>query len=102
MRVAGRTIIPYILMPEFCDVALPVPLDMVFTYRLADGIPIVGGRGLVPFRKERLSGVVEALHASAIAGSSRRSHQDIDTQIVDYTVLHYLSLSVYPLEAPSR
>src|SRR6266404_3371833 len=173
MRVAGRTIIPYILMPEFCDVALPVPLDMVFTYRLADGIPIVGGRVLVPFRKERLSGVVtaihdrapsmqaktvlqvldtdpvldatllklgqwisqyylapigevvrtmlplaaeikrakvyritetgyEALHASAIAGSSRRSHQDIDTQMVEYSVLDYLSMSDDALEGTIR
>ncbi len=160
-------------MPEFCDVALPVPLDMVFTYRLADGIPIVGGRVLVPFRKERLSGVVtaihdrapsmqaktvlqvldtdpvldatllklgqwisqyylapigevvrtmlplaaeikrakvyritetghEALHASATAGSSRRSHQDIDTQMVEYSVLDYLSMSDDALEGTIR
>ncbi len=160
-------------MPEFCDVALPVPLDMVFTYRLADSVPIVGGRVLVPFRKERLSGVVtavhdrapsmqaktvlqvldtepvldasllklgqwiaqyylapigevvrtmlplaaeikkaklfriteighEALHASATAGSSRRSHQDIDTQMVEYSVLDYLSMSEDALEGTIR
>lgn len=50
-------------MPEFCDVALPVPLDMVFTYRVpADAAPIVGGRVLVPFRQQRMTGIVVELH----------------------------------------
>jgi primosomal protein N' (replication factor Y) len=50
-------------MPEYCDVALPVPLDMVFTYRVsADAIPVVGGRVLVPFRQQRLTGIVVELH----------------------------------------
>ena len=50
-------------MPEFCDVALPVPLDMVFTYRVPDDVvPIVGGRVLVPFRQQRMTGVVAELH----------------------------------------
>jgi primosomal protein N' (replication factor Y) len=50
-------------MPEFCDVALPVPLDMVFTYRVAPGdMPVVGGRVLVPFRQQRLTGIVVELH----------------------------------------
>jgi primosomal protein N' (replication factor Y) len=50
-------------MPDFCDVALPVPLDTVFTYRIPDGmIPVVGGRVVVPFRQQRLSGVVTELH----------------------------------------
>ena len=50
-------------MPEFCDVALPVPLDMVFTYRVpADAAPIVGGRVLVPFRQQRITGIVVELH----------------------------------------
>jgi primosomal protein N' (replication factor Y) len=151
-------------MPTFCDVALPVPLDMAFTYKIADQLPVVGGRVLVPFRAERLSGVVtalhdrapsmqakavlqvldvepvlddglmklgqwisqyylapigdvfrtmlplaaeikkarryriteaghEALHASATVGSSRRSKQDIDTQMAEYAVLDYLSMS---------
>ena len=41
-------------MPEFCDVALPVPLDTAFTYRLPDGMqPAIGGRVLVPFRQQR-------------------------------------------------
>ena len=50
-------------MSEFCDVALPVPLDMVFTYRVpAEATPLVGGRVLVPFRQQRLTGIVVELH----------------------------------------
>ena len=53
-------------MPEFCDVVLPVPLDTAFTYRIPDGMrPVVGGRVLVPFRQQRMSGVVTALHDRA-------------------------------------
>src|SRR5579859_4169230 len=160
-------------MPTFCDVALPVPLDMVFTYKIGDREPVMGGRVLVPFRTERLSGVVtalhdrapsmqaktvlqvldtepvlddglmklghwiaqyylapvgevfrsmlplaaeikkariyriteaghEALHASAAAGSSRRSRQDIDTQMLEYAVLDYLAMSEEALEGTIR
>src|SRR5437660_837501 len=50
-------------MPDFCDVALPVPLDTAFTYSIADGRqPVIGGRVLVPFRQQRLSGIVVSLH----------------------------------------
>ena len=50
-------------MPEFCDVALAVPLDMVFTYRVpAEATPVVGGRVLVPFRQQRMTGIVVELH----------------------------------------
>jgi primosomal protein N' (replication factor Y) len=50
-------------MPEFCDVALPVPLDMVFTYRVStEATPVAGGRVLVPFRQQRLTGIVVELH----------------------------------------
>ncbi len=50
-------------MTEFCDVAVPVPLDMVFTYRVpADAAPVVGGRVLVPFRQQRMTGIVVELH----------------------------------------
>jgi primosomal protein N' (replication factor Y) len=151
-------------MASFCDVALPVPLDMAFTYRIAEVAPAIGARVLVPFRNERLSGVVtavhdrepsmqaktvlqvldvepvldptlmklgtwiaqyylapvgevfrtmlplsaeikktkiysitdagfEALHASATVGSSRRSRQDADTQMLEYAVLDYLAMS---------
>src|SRR5581483_3063139 len=50
-------------MPEFCDVAVPVPLDNVFTYRIPSGMtPLIGGRVLVPFRQMRYPGVVTGLH----------------------------------------
>jgi len=50
-------------MPEFCDVAVPVPLDMAFTYRIpADAAPVIGGRVLVPFRQRRMTGIVLELH----------------------------------------
>jgi len=51
-------------MPQFCDVALPVPLDATFTYRIPEGLaePCVGGRVIVPFREKRLCGVVNELH----------------------------------------
>ena len=50
-------------MPEFCDVALPVPLDMVFSYRVpAEVAAVVGSRVLVPFRQQRMTGVVVELH----------------------------------------
>ena len=52
-------------MSTFCDVALPVPLDMAFTYKIAEQQPVVGGRVLVPFRNQRISGVVTALHDRA-------------------------------------
>jgi primosomal protein N' (replication factor Y) len=53
-------------MPEFCDVALSVPLGMAFTYRLASGThPVVGGRVLVPFRQRRMPGIVVELHDRA-------------------------------------
>ncbi|MGD0366117.1 MAG: primosomal protein N' [Acidobacteriaceae bacterium] len=49
-------------MPQFCDVALPVPLDRVFTYSLGDTNPPVGARVLVPFRNEKLAGIVVRVH----------------------------------------
>ena len=46
-------------MSIFCDVVLPVPLDRAFTYKLKDDDhPAVGGRVVVPFRNEKLIGVV--------------------------------------------
>lgn len=52
-------------MPQFCDVALPVPLDRAFTYSIGDDVPLVGARVLVPFRNEKLSGVVVKVHSDA-------------------------------------
>ncbi len=60
-------------MPLFCNVALAVPLDMVFTYSVPPGMePVVGGRVLVPFRQQRLSGIVVELHDRPPQGSAAR------------------------------
>jgi primosomal protein N' (replication factor Y) len=69
-------------MPNFCDVALPVPLDMVFTYKIAEREPVVGGRVLVPFRAERLSGVVMAVHDRAPSMQAKTVLQVLDTEPV--------------------
>ena len=53
------------MMPAFCDVALPVPLDQNFTYALQDVVPVVGARVLVPFSGQRLMGVVVRVHDDA-------------------------------------
>ena len=58
-------------MPEFCDVALPVPLEGSFTYRLNGDVPVVGGRVVVPFREKKLSGIVTRLHDEAPAAQAR-------------------------------
>src|SRR6201996_2022358 len=51
-------------MPAFCDVAVPVPLDAHFPYRIdAAHPPPLGGRVIVPFRNEKLIGVVTRVHS---------------------------------------
>src|SRR5580692_5945912 len=53
-------------MPIFCDVVLPVPIDRPFTYKLkSEDAPPIGGRVVVPFRNEKLTGVVTRLHDEA-------------------------------------
>ncbi|MGA3009290.1 MAG: primosomal protein N' [Terracidiphilus sp.] len=55
-------------MPDYCEVALPVPLDRVFTYAVREGqLPQRGARVIAPFRKEKLIGVVTAVDAKAPA-----------------------------------
>jgi primosomal protein N' (replication factor Y) len=54
-------------MASFCDVALPIPLDQVFTYAVSDVVPVVGARVLVPFGGQRLAGVVTRVHDIAPA-----------------------------------
>ena len=49
-------------MPAFCDVALPVPLDRAFTYAIEQTVPPIGARVLVPFRNEKLAGIVLRIH----------------------------------------
>src|ERR1700744_344025 len=56
-------LIPSPQMPAFCDVVVPVPLDAHFTYRIdASHPPPLGGRVIVPFRNEKMIGVVTRLH----------------------------------------
>jgi primosomal protein N' (replication factor Y) len=55
-------------MPAYCEVALPVPLDRLFTYAVREGqLPQRGARVIVPFRKEKLIGVVTGLNVTAPA-----------------------------------
>ena len=53
-------------MPAYCEVALPVPLDRTFTYALRDGQrPQRGTRVIVPFRSEKLIGIVTSVSEQA-------------------------------------
>ncbi len=53
-------------MPVYCEVALPVPLDRNFTYALRDGEQVDrGARVIVPFRNEKLIGVITATEVAA-------------------------------------
>jgi primosomal protein N' (replication factor Y) len=54
----------------YCDVALPVPLDALFTYEAGELEPVVGGRVVVPFGRgaeKKLSGIVTRVHHEAPA-----------------------------------
>jgi primosomal protein N' (replication factor Y) (superfamily II helicase) len=67
-------------MPEFCDVAVPVPLDAVFTYRIPPGIPVApGSRVIVPFGRMRLAGIVTELHDRAPGVAAKNVLQSPDT-----------------------
>ncbi len=53
-------------MSSYCEVALPVPLDRTFTYAVCEGDePARGARVIVPFRNEKLIGVVTATDVAA-------------------------------------
>jgi len=53
-------------MPSYCEVALPVPLDRTFTYALRDDQQVErGARVIVPFRNEKLIGIVTAVTSVA-------------------------------------
>jgi len=68
-------------MPTFCDVAVPVPLDATFTYRVGETEPVVGGRVLVPFRAERMVGIVTKLHDNAPQSHDKEKKITIKTVI---------------------
>jgi primosomal protein N' (replication factor Y) (superfamily II helicase) len=77
-------------MPEFCDVAVPVPLDVVFTYRVpADAAPVVGGRVLVPFRQQRMTGIVVELHDRKTSVTTKSILTVLDAApVLDEQLLH--------------
>ena len=104
-------------MPEFCDVALPVPLEMTFTYRVNGQVPVVGGRVLVPFRTSRLPGVVTALHDRPPSMEAKTVHAVLDTvplidpalmQLAEWISHYYIAplgevlRSMLPLKAEVR
>ena len=66
-------------MPSFCDVAVPVPLDPLFTYRLPDGLHLEpGSRVLVPFRRQRMVGIVTSVHDRAPGIATKDILQSLD------------------------
>ena len=71
-------------MPLYCDVAVPVPLDATFTYRIPENSPepCIGGRVIVPFREKRLSGIVTELHDREPKFTTRRLSQVLDSSPV--------------------
>ena len=68
-------------MPAFCDVALPVPLDRTFTYAVGNGdsAPVVGCRVVVPFRNEKMIGVVTRLHDEPPPVAAKQIELAMDT-----------------------
>ena len=66
-------------MTEYCEVAVPVPLDQLFTYKLDRGISTeAGARVLVPFRERRLIGIVTELHDRAPAFAAKNVLESLD------------------------
>src|SRR5712672_2853938 len=76
-------------MPLYCDVALAVPLDMVFTYAIPAAMePVVGGRVLVPFRQQRMSGIVVELHDRPPQVKTKKVLEALDlTPVLDEQLL---------------
>ncbi len=66
-NVALKSFIKETPLPEFVEVALPLPLRQTFTYRLPVGLQEsvkTGARLLVPFGKRQLTGYAVALHTN--------------------------------------
>ncbi len=71
-------------MAAYCDVAVPVPLNDTFTYRIPPALAgqvAVGGRVVVPFRQRKLIGVVTALAESPrVKGPLKDVHEVLDAE----------------------
>ena len=64
-NVAAKSFLEDVPLPEFVEVALPLPLRQTFTYRLPVGLQEnvqIGARLLVPFGKRQITGYAVALH----------------------------------------
>lgn len=71
--------------PRYCDVALPVPLDRIFTYELPVTVrhrTRIGTRVWVPFGSRRLTGVVLRTHNDSPEQDSREILTLIDEEPV--------------------
>ena len=72
-------------LKHYADIALPVPLDQVFTYQVPDRFAQAarpGCRMLVPFGSRKLSGVITRLHDVDPEGDVREALQLLDTEPV--------------------
>jgi primosomal protein N' (replication factor Y) (superfamily II helicase) len=66
-------------MSDYCEVAVPVPLDQLFTYKLGNGVASeAGARVLVPFRQRRLVGIVTELHNREPAFAAKNVIESLD------------------------
>ena len=89
------SLLPESVVPDsriYCDVALPVPLDAIFTYEAGELEPVVGGRVVVPFGRgaeKKLSGIVTRIHREPPATRNiKRVLQVLDTlPVLDESLL---------------
>ena len=94
-------------MPAVLRVALPIPLPTLFDYLPpAAGEACVGSRVLVPFGRGRMVGVVVAIDAEAVVGSSRLKQvlRLLDeVALLDAELMHTLAWAAdYWLGAPGE
>ena len=69
--------------PQFCDVAVPVPVDQPFTYRLPETLHHrvqAGSRVVVPFGARKLTGVVLRRHRKAPLQQAREVLRLLDEE----------------------
>jgi primosomal protein N' (replication factor Y) len=68
-------------MNRFCDVAIPVPLDMVFTYRVPEEMRLIPGmRVMAPFRQQRTVGIVTEVHSREPRVAAKAILQALDDE----------------------
>ena len=68
-------------MPQFCDVAVPLPLDTAFTYRVPEGMFVsAGSRVVVPFRGQKVVGIVTELHDREPKVAAKSVLQSLDDE----------------------